>query len=488
MRGWAWRRALAQALPLLFPAALVVPGIMLLAALAQVFGAPVLWPLGVAASIALALAVGPLAVAARTLWLFARQRTARGVCLALYDRGLELRDRLQTADEFLQSGAQGGFERAAVEDAAASAQAALAAPPPAAPATAIRWPFSRWPLGVAAAGALAAAFLLEGTALALTEGPPQASDAALVAQANAPKPTEDAPHAQRQRGQDAEPRASTNPALALGAYPEAQRTPARPAPAGAQSAGSQAQAGARAGSDSQATAAAAGAAGTAAGEPPRPRDAANRKARRQKPKPPTAPDRKPSTSGVASGQGSSAGSRIAASDHPTVDNKARTDDVDNDVEDDAEDEEDEAQDAAASHRPMLNNRKAPVDRSLSPGAQSDQERDDLNGRGGPGGLKKTRGVAAMLLGVPAPDHLRGKANPGRMKVRRERAEPEEKDAGLAHAAARGTRDRAFGNLAHPHLRPWMQAAVRDYFLARNRPANANPAPAAPPATQPQGES
>ena len=481
LRGWAWRRAVQRAAPALFPVTLAVPVAMLLVASAHALGAPIRWPLGAWASIALALALPPLAVAAGALWLFTKRGVERERRLALYDHHLRLRDRLQTADEFLRRGAKGGFALAAVEDAAAYAAQALAAPAPAVRTAAPRWSAAHWPLGVLATIAMAAALFLDGRAFALGRDaakPPSVAAAAAANASEAAQPEEPPEREAGQRRPASEPPATASRAAAVGVFPDARRPQrSQAAPAGSRAPSDEAEADARAGNDSQATAATSGPTGTGAAKRPDTADATTPKPRHPRPpKPASERQREGATSGVATGKGNSAGSQLASSDHPAAENRTRADDADNDVEDLAEEEEDEEQEAASSHRPALNNRKAPVDRSLTPGANSDQERDDLNGRGGPGGLKKTRGVAAMLLGVPAPDHLRGKANPGRMKVRRERAEPEEKNAGLAHAAGRGARQHPIGTIAHPHLQPWMQDLVRDYFLARNRAGS----PAAPP--------
>ena len=469
LRGWAWRRALEAATPAFFPAALALPLVVLATALLGFAGASPRWPFGVLASVCLALAAPVLAVLAVALARFLRHRAPRQVCLALYDHGRGLRDRLQTADEF--AAADGGFERAAVEDAAPYAARALAAEaPPATPAPA-KWSASRWPLGVAGAAALALGLLLDGRALALGDDPlaaaPEAKPAAEAAlPAPAEEPADRQAHRERRRTESRPPTAPAAPTAPVAGEQRRQRPNA--SPAASQSAASQAEADARAASESQAQVGASGASGQGASERREPPDArqAARKPRPNRPRD-ADQDRQDSSTGIADGKGGSSGSRIATSDHPPVAAKTRTDDADNDVEDLAEEEEDEEQKAGSSHRPMVNNRKAPVDRTLTPSANSDQERDDLNGRGGPGGLKKTRGVAAMLLGVPAPDHLRGKPNPGRVKVQRERAEPEEKHEGLADAAPRGARDEAFGAIAHPNLAPWMQDVVRGYFLARN---------------------
>ena len=454
---------------------------MLPSAVAHALGAPAWWPFGVLPSIALALAVPLLAVATRALWLVSERRAGRARCLALYDYRLRLRDRLQTADELLRRGATGGFARAAIEDATAAITQALTAPPPAVTPASPKWSMTRWPFGVAAAVAMLAALLINGRALALADNTAKPSFAAHAATTTPPE--EPTRRGTNQRRDALEPPIAASLAAAARLAPNARRVErSQTMPTGSRAPGAQADTDARSGNDSQAGAAAGGSAGTSAAEPPdKPKVAVSKPRQARAPKREVARQPADATSGVAAGKGGSSGSQVAASHHPAAENRADADAVDNDVEDLAEEEEDEAQKAASSHRPMLNNRKAPVDRSLMPAATSDRERDELNGRGRPGGLKKTRGVAAMLLGVPAPDYLRGNANPGRVKARRERSEPEAKDVGLANAAARGARQTPFGAIAHPHLRPWMQDMVRDYFLARNQP------PSPPPATPPPDE-
>ena len=475
LRGWAWRRALEEAAPILFPGALVVPAVMLPAAVAHALGAPAWWPFGALPSIALALSAPLLAVATRALWLISERRTERARCLALYDYRLRLRDRLQTADELLRRGATGGFARAAIEDAAAAIAQALTAPPPAVTPAPPKWSMTRWPLGAIAAAAMLAALFINGRALALAGNTAKPPVAAPAATATTP-PEEPTRRGTDQHRDELDLPSAASLAAATRLAPSARRVErSQAAPAGSRASGSQADADARGGNDSQAGAAAGGAAGASGTEPPdKPKVAGDKPRRTRAPQREAVRQPVDATSGVAAGKGGSSGSQVAASHHPAAANRADADDVDNDVKDLAEEEEDEAQQAASSHRPMLNNRKAPVDRSLMPAATSDRERDELNGRGRPGGLKKTRGVAAMLLGVPAPDHLRGNANPGRMKVRRERSEPEAKHVGLANAAARGARQTPFGAIAHPRLRPWMQDMVRDYFLARNQPPSPPP--------------
>ena len=65
----------------------------------------------------------------------------------------------------------------------------------------------------------------------------------------------------------------------------------------------------------------------------------------------------------------------------------------------------------------------------------------------------------------SPDHLRGKSNPGRIKVERERADPEPKTSLAADATDRSSRRESIGYLPHLALAPWMQDTIRGYFLA-----------------------
>ena len=207
------------------------------------------------------------------------------------------------------------------------------------------------------------------------------------------------------------------------------------------------------------------------GEPERPeQEPSNRPPGDSKPTSDRAAEENEENSSAATGgRGRSSGSRTSSADKQTDDDKANREEPDDEVYDDVEEEEDEEQEAAGAARPLLNQRKAPVDRSLTPsGAGEAREDPDVNGRGGPGGLKKTRGVAAMLLGVPMPDQLLGQANPGRMKVQRERIEPEERFSDERPAADRGVMDETTGSIAHPEMLPWMRDLVRDYFLAERK--------------------
>ena len=470
LRFWAAKEALQRAFGRAFAAALVVPVLALAGNAAGLLGTP-LWPLGIASTLTLAVTAPVAIIAIHALAIFLRERTDRRTCLALYDQVLGFKDRLQTADQFLSSGHADAFELAAIEDATPFAQRALDTELPAVRTAPPELRPGRWPLGATALALLVAALLLDGLQAGFGIAGPTLPDepplelAALV-ETTAEEDAEPPPPKDTSRRSLDEQRLASLTRPGLETEPErAQQSAAGTGDARTSSASDSAAASlAR-----QAGQAAAGA--SAAGAPRRnePRQQTAKPRRENTSQPEKAKQEQPeSAEGLSGGSGRSSGSRTSSSDQPAADNKARNDEAEGDATDDAEDEEDEEQKSASTQRPMLNNRKAPVDRSLSPSGLSDQENPDANGRGGPGGLKKTRGVAAMLLGVPMPDHLRGKSNPGRIKVQRERADPEPKTASPDVAANRGSRDESIGYLPHPALAAWMQDTIRRYFLTERR--------------------
>lgn len=187
--------------------------------------------------------------------------------------------------------------------------------------------------------------------------------------------------------------------------------------------------------------------------------------REQKPmskKPPTENDNSENQMSGMSKSGSSnkvSTSSMSDSDYKTKDNP--------DLEEpelEADDEEDEEQESGASSKPMLEQRKAPADRQLSPaGAGQEQENPDANGRSGAGGLKKTRGVAAKLLGVPMPDQLTGHSNPGRVKINRKNANPNLQAQESGAPSPHGQLDQSIGSVPDTNMNAWMRQLIQTYF-------------------------
>ena len=155
-------------------------------------------------------------------------------------------------------------------------------------------------------------------------------------------------------------------------------------------------------------------------------------------------------------------SSMSDSDYKTKDNPDLEE-----AELEADDEEDEEQEAGASSKPMLEQRKAPADRQLSPsGAGQEQENPDANGRSGAGGLKKTRGVAAKLLGVPMPDQLTGHNNPGRVKINRKNANPNLQAQEPGATSPHGELDQSIGSVPDAHMSVWMRQLIQTYFTQK----------------------
>jgi hypothetical protein len=168
-----------------------------------------------------------------------------------------------------------------------------------------------------------------------------------------------------------------------------------------------------------------------------------------------------STSGQGQSKSSSSDtSNIPADDQPDRAGGNKEDDVDEEgIQDEVEEEK-----TSGVERPSLRKNKPPVDRNLSPLPTGDEPSPTANGRSGPGGRKKTRGVQAMILGVPVPDRIQGMKNPGRSKVTQENSTPKEEPQASLNAESRQPREAAFGPVEHPLLLPWMQSLVRQYFL------------------------
>ena len=179
---------------------------------------------------------------------------------------------------------------------------------------------------------------------------------------------------------------------------------------------------------------------------------------------------------ASSGQGRGRGSSKSptASDWSSKDQSVAEDDEELEDEDDVDDEEEES-DARGGVQPNLRQRKPPVNRDLTLGFGGGPPPPHANGRGGPGLPKKQRGVAQLVLGIPYPDQITGKPNPGRTKVTQERIEPQAQQADPVSAEARTPRAQPIGHLQKPRLLPWMQDLIRK-FQATLRSTKSNVRP------------
>ena len=172
-------------------------------------------------------------------------------------------------------------------------------------------------------------------------------------------------------------------------------------------------------------------------------------------------------SGATAGQGSSKGSdnSAAPSDWASTSQAATPDDEDAEEEDEVDDEEEE-QESRGGVQPNMRDRRTPANRDLQIGFGSNRPNPDANGRGGPGGQKKSRGVASLVLGVPIPDRVNGQPNKGRIRITQQRITPEAEQSDVVDAQDRLPRNGAVGPIHHPDYSPWLMDIVRRYFLDR----------------------
>ena len=184
------------------------------------------------------------------------------------------------------------------------------------------------------------------------------------------------------------------------------------------------------------------------------------KEQKDEPAPPKDPEE---MSGATAGRGAASGSSKSPSASKWSSKDQVTSDDEEDLEEDEEvDDEFDNSDARGGVQPQLRDRKPPVNRDLTIGFGNGKN-PDANGRGGPSEQKKSRGVASLVLGVPIPDHVKGRPNPGKTKITQERVEPQAEDAPDVAATPRTARESGIGRVPRPDLLPWMQSMVKSYY-------------------------
>lgn len=481
---WRVRVALREA-GLWAPVALVAgPILWLLLVLAGALPANPGWVVPAA----FAIAGPPVYILARALFTRLTFSPSRSVALSLHDRNLASKDRLVTADEFLASpdldadSPHSGFMRAAVDDARASAERALAAPLPPLPVPDWRIrPASWW--GVPAAVAV---ILLGGAIVGLRTG--GLHEETRVARADAvtsdsKRETQGRPN--RRKSQP--PSIEMVPKDELS--PPSPKQPPLPSRMEQPMDGQPGNGGGSQASASNSSSHAAGQASTQRGEkkdkkpeavrPPDPES----KDDTGKPKP---KKKKPETGQAAAdantgqGKASSTNSAMTLMDAPEVPDKSGLTTL-ADTEDEGAEDEDEQEKSNSVSKPITNEKDPPVDKNLStrPPDDSDQP---ANGRGGPNGLKKSRGVPSMILGVPVPDRVPGTPGPGRSKVAQEFTRPKEESHPPLEAEARTPISGPIGHVEQPDLPPWRRALIENYFTSIRAPAEPGESETAPSAS------
>lgn len=393
-------------------------------------------------------------------------RCEEPTALAAIDDELSSKDRLTAAYEFLRVEEPTPFMVAAIEDARRIVGRAKEARLAAAPArTNLRAAHAGWPLLVILL--IAASFFVPTAHDVPRDEQIVASlggdvlEETPVAESLAPNPSEKAetPGAKPSEQEATSPREGT---------PQDSPEPSnKKATRGQVGAGKSAQAMTSGGQSSGEGEASSQAQPTQGGSKKDPKKPSNKESepRERKPKPKEQPrDEKPSVAGAGRGRGKGASRSPTASDWTSKDQIVTEDEEELEDDEDVEDDTDES-DARGGVQPHLRQRKPPVNRDLNIGFGNGKPPPFANGRGGPGGVKKQRGVAQLVLGVPFPDHITGQPNPGMTKVTQERIEPQAERAEPVQAQDRPPRSSPMGPLARRELSPWMQDLLKNYYAS-----------------------
>jgi hypothetical protein len=451
-RQAATRAALAVALP----AAVAVPAL----AFALGWFAPLRWEVvGLAALLVPAIAYAGMFLRERR-----RQQVSRRAAIQLFDRTLGLKDRIATTDEFLRRPAPTPFQRAAMGEAAPWIARATTAPLPAPPAPPGKW--RRWPFVAAglallagtiaqqrlypaggAGGAVAEALTRAGIATAAP--PPESARQDGDARSATGRPSASLPGSgdtSRAAGLPGTPageagRPNDGAGIARpgsGAASRAQGfdTPGAPqaggAPAGQPGSARQATSGARGGTGKD---------GERAGAAQDGRAAAGDRAGADR----AAPDGEANRQGGNTPQPGTAGTAPPPSASPLA-----------------------SQQRPPSSRGGNGNQPPSQGRSqqnqsgqTQPGQGKGQGRNGQ--KTGQDALKRSNGIAALLLAVPMADRLGGTANPGLVSSQPRQVPPHAGASGSAIAGDRGTGTGDTGHLPHRPATPQDRRLVRDYF-------------------------
>ncbi len=448
---------------------LVFPGLVFFIQIVQTVHGAARWSPGVILGGVGTLLIPGLYLLARR-WLEPVPAAPRVEGLGLFDKALDLEDRLTTADEFLALEEQSDFTLAAIED---SRDALSRAQGHAFEPAVVETPAPPW-LAKVGGGALALLVLTlligqaEPAAPIRTRAPEVAQVPTTPGDTTTPR-TPPIRDVRQPRPANPEPK-TKQPAAAPGEEArraatdlemEAKRTEGRTK--GGQSSASESASGSN---DAKGSPSNQGPSSKKDKKPGKTKPTRTPKKKKDD-KPPQEQPKKEELqeSGATAGRGAARGSNK----NPVATSWKSKDQVEPDEEDDIEDDEDVSDDESKSEarggmQPNLRDRRPPVSRDLTIGF-GNQSSQDANGRGGPSEGKKSRGTASLVLGVPIPDRVKGQPNPGRTKVTQERVEPRAEPVETISAEGRAPRAAPVGHIQTPRLDAWWRAYLRDYFLS-----------------------
>jgi len=422
-----------------------------------------------------------LSFALPIVWLVAKALSGRCQidrlqALGAMDATLGASERVVTADQFLREASPDGFMRAAVEDAQSWAERGRRATLSSETSSRIRTDAALLAVPVAIL-ALVGAGLLDGMARTSVDSAPDILPIATLGPGPTIEPKETTKHPPSQEN-TVRPRNAREASLQSG--DSKGSVPTNLAMEGTKESRGRLTDGQTSSSQQSSNPSSAQGTPSAQGQPSLSQAQTPRKS---KPPKPRGKDREKSDrprkqseepSGATAGQGSSRGANnnAAASDWSSRSEVSQPDDEPVEDEEDVDDE-DEEQKSRGGVQPNLRDRRPPVNRDLQIGFGSGKPSPDANGRGGPSGQKKSRGVASLVLGVPIPDRVTGQPNRGRIRVTQHSITPQAEQSDPVSAEDRGQRQGVVGPIHHPDLSPWLQNLVRRYFLQRRQ---SNPSP------------
>lgn len=484
LRAWRWRGALRDAARW---APLWLGALPLAGFVARASGALDGAPLSFATLAGLTLAGPVLFVLAHVAWSLLQFQPPRTAALALHDQHLKTKDRLVIADEFLGAAdldaavPHSAFMRAAVEDARNCARAALATPLPPLPVPAWTVRAVSW-WGVP----LALLFILLGRVpigVGALSQPPAGQPLPLVADATPVSKPSDNPSPAVRRTPRPPPAAepATSDEKSSSPTPQMARRARKDQPMEGQPASGGGSQASTSNSSSQSAGLASSQRSKANDKKPElakseEQDEKSPNAAQKKPRKKKDPGQLAMDSNSGQGKSSSSSSNLNPFEAPEQPDKSGQDPK-ADPDDEGDEDEDEQEKSGGVNKPMDNSKAPAVDRNLSTRPPDGDQ--PGNGRGGPGEIKKTRGVSTMILGIPIPDRVPGTPSPGRSKVTQEFSRPKEEAHPALEAQVHATRSGAVGHVEQPDLLPWRRSLIENYFTAIRKPADDSGEPAAP---------
>lgn len=482
LKAWYLKRGLRQACSQTLKSFYLFPIITWVVQVVLSQGGAETGSIGFWGYMAYSLLLAVLFVTGKFVWLSLKLATNRQQALALFDSQLQLSDRLVTADELLGQKSDSGFAAAAIDDARTPLEKAMQETLNPLGLSAWRMQTRNW-LGLPIAAVVVWSLLwlgsLEGVSFASEEAQlpvdavvldTEQDDENAVLQQLAQlslKPAENAEG--RPKNAVREQSRSDNE---RDAERRAERSESRNKSKGNQSANAnESKDSSGNGSNPQNQA--------QSPEEKKKQDKekstkSKRKsiAKQSKPKPQDSKESKPS--GVMSGKGKGKSSQSSSDDMQSQSQKGKgaSNPEEGEEDDDAADE-DEQQKSATANKPSLNKKKKAANRDSNGVGQKAPPSDKPSPRGGPSGVKKSRGVPSAILGIPTPDRLTGTPNASRFKTKQEQSTPKEESVETLQAQDRNRRVGELGHLPHPQVKLWEQKLIKSYFLTKQEALKEN---------------